>query len=355
MSIQKILIYRLGSLGDSVVALPCLHLIARAFPDSERRMLTNFPVSGKAASMEAVIGGSGLVHGYFKYPLGTRSLRELWTLRQEIHRWAPELLVYLVEPRGKISVYRDALFFTSCGIRKIVGVPYSAKLRKHRVFDEEGRFESEANRLARCVRELGDAFVERLESWDLRLNEAEKKAADEFLPGGQPLFIAAGVGTKMDINDWGKDNWSDLLSSVSDRFPGLGLVMIGSEDEKSKCEYVAAKWKGPRRNLCGLIPPRISASVLKKSILFVGHDSGPMHLAAACGVPCVAVFSARIEPGIWFPFGPGHQVIYHRTDCLGCCLEKCVEYKKKCIASITVEEVLDAVCEKLDRQATRII
>ena len=49
MSDRKVLIYRLGSLGDTVVALPSLHLIARAFPDAERRVLTNFPVSGKEA------------------------------------------------------------------------------------------------------------------------------------------------------------------------------------------------------------------------------------------------------------------------------------------------------------------
>lgn len=348
MSIRKVLIYHLGSLGDTVVALPCIHLIARAFPDAERRVLTNFPVSGKEASMESVIGGSGLVHGYFKYPLGTRSPKKLWTLGREIRRWAPEQLVYLTRPRGKIPVYRDALFFAGCGIRKMVGIPYSAKLREYKVLDEDDRFESEANRLARCIRELGDAFVDKPESWDLRLNEAERKTADGFMPEGAARFIVASVGTKVDVNDWGEGNWSDLLSRVSDRFPGLGLVMIGSEGERRKSESVAAKWKGPKQNLCGLIPPRVSACVLEKSMLFVGHDSGPMHLAAACGVPCVAVFSARIEPGVWFPFGFDHSVIYHRTDCFGCMLVKCLEYEKKCIASITVEEVFDAVREKLD-------
>ena len=347
MNIRKILIYRLGSLGDTVVALPCIHLIARAFPDAERRVLTNSPVNGKAVSVEDVIGGSGLVNGYFKYPLGTRSPRKLWILAREIRRWAPELLVYLAEPRGKFSVYRDALFFSSCGIRKMVGMPYSAKLWKHKRLYEEGRFESEASRLARCVKELGDAFVERPESWDLRLNEAERSAAAELLPKGMPPFISVSVGAKVGVKDWGEGNWSDLFSRVSDQFPGLGLVMIGSEDEGRKYEYVAAGWKGPKRNFCGLTSPRVSASMLEKSILFVGHDSGPMHLAAACGVPCVAVFSARNEPGVWFPFGSGHRVIYHRTDCHGCRLEKCLEYKKKCIASITVEEVLDAVCGSL--------
>ena len=82
MSDRKVLIYRLGSLGDTVVALPSLHIVACAFPDAERRVLTNFPMSGKEAPFEAVIGGTGLVHGYFRYPVGFRNPQELWTLRK---------------------------------------------------------------------------------------------------------------------------------------------------------------------------------------------------------------------------------------------------------------------------------
>ncbi len=74
---KPILIYRLGSLGDTVVALPALKLVARAFPDAERWMLTNFSTSAKAAPMAAVLAGMGLVHGYIEYPIGMRSPRAL--------------------------------------------------------------------------------------------------------------------------------------------------------------------------------------------------------------------------------------------------------------------------------------
>ena len=62
---------------------------------------------------------------------------------------------------------------------------------------------------------------------------------------------------------------------------------------------------------------------MAKAELFLGHDSGPMHLAANVGTPCVAVFSARCHPGVWFPRGTGHQVIYHETECAGCMLFTC--------------------------------
>ena len=52
--VRKVLIYRLGSLGDTLVALPCFHLIERMFPGSERVLLTNFPVHAKAPAAAAV-------------------------------------------------------------------------------------------------------------------------------------------------------------------------------------------------------------------------------------------------------------------------------------------------------------
>jgi len=49
---------------------------------------------------------------------------------------------------------------------------------------------------------------------------------------------------------------------------------------------------------------------MKNAQFFLGHDSGPMHLAALIEVPCVAIFSARAKPGVWFPFGSNNSIFY---------------------------------------------
>jgi ADP-heptose:LPS heptosyltransferase len=84
--------------------------------------------------------------------------------------------------------------------------------------------------------------------------------------------------------------------------------------------------------------------------VFVGHDSGPMHLAAASGTPCVAIFAARNPPGQWFPLGEGHEVLYRRVECMGCGLEDCIVEKKRCIKSISVKEAAEAVLRQLARK-----
>ena len=68
-----------------------------------------------------------------------------------------------------------------------------------------------------------------------------------------------------------------------------------------------------------------------------------MHLAAAVQTPCVAIFAARNIPRIWFPYGLQHRVLYHHVDCAGCELETCIVQQKKCLTSITVDEVLQEV------------
>jgi lipopolysaccharide heptosyltransferase III len=67
--------------------------------------------------------------------------------------------------------------------------------------------------------------------------------------------------------------------------------------------------------------------------LFLGHDSGPMHLAASVGLPCVALFGNYNLPKKWHPVGKQHRIIHHMEG----------------INSIRPEEVLSVVCEVFSR------
>jgi heptosyltransferase III len=364
---RRVLIYRLGSLGDMLVALPALHLVARAFPEAERRMLTNFPVSSKAPAAAAVLEGAGLVQGYVRYAVGTRSVRELLGLWWTIVRWRPQVLVYLAAARGVKTAQRDELFFRMCGVRRMVGVPLTEGMQRNYYGAATGgkdhamgagNLEPEAARLVRCIGELGAvgevADPGRLNdpaSWDLHLSAAERESAARAI-GAQALgveSIAVSVGTKVQAKDWSKENWRALLGRVAAEFPGRALLLAGAAEESEASEFAAEGWRanggGVVVNLCGRLTPRESAAAIARSRLFVGHDSGPMHLAAAVGTPVVAIFAARNIPRQWFPFGKQHRVVYHRVECWGCGLETCIEQRKKCLMSITVDEVMEAVRE----------
>ena len=348
ISAKRVLIYRLGSLGDTVVALPSLHLVARAFPEAERRMLTNFPVNVKAPPAASILESTNLVHGYFRYVVGTRRPLELLSLWWQIVRWRPQALVYLGAGRGIESARRDAAFFRLCGIRRLIGVPVSDDMQHSRWQEAEQALEPEAVRLARNLAELGDARLDDPASWDLHLTAEERARAEDALgpAAGHPI-LAVSVGTKRQAKDWGRENWRALLSAVARSYPLHALVLLGSLEESEASEFAATGWRGASGgavvNLCGRLTPRESAAVLTHARVFLGHDSGPMHLAAAVQTPCVAIFSARNKPRVWFPYGAGHRVLYHPVDCWGCNLETCIVEKKKCLTSITVDEVFAEV------------
>lgn len=357
---RRVLVYRLGSLGDMLVAVPSLRLVRRAFPAAEVRLLTNLPVSRKAPPAAAVLEGSGLLDGYVRYAAGTRRPGDLLRLWWTLLRWRPEVVVYLAAARGVAAARRDGRFFRLCGVRRCVGVPLSEAMQANLYGSEPGSpeaglylrnhcLEPEAARLARNLSGLGDACLGDPKNWDLRLSDAEDRAAEEAIGaelGGRPL-LAVSVGTKVQAKDWGRENWRALLGAIAGSFPEYGLLLAGAPEESASSEWAAEGWRaaggGPVVNLCGRLTPRESGAAFRRARLFLGHDSGPMHLAAAVGTPCVAIFAARNIPRQWFPYGEGHRIVYHAVDCGGCGLETCIDQRKKCLLSIGVAEVFREV------------
>ena len=357
---RRVLVYRLGSLGDMLIAVPSLRLIRRAYPKAEIRLLSNRPVSRKAPAAAAVLDGTGLVNGYFDYPVGTRSLREVLRLWWGLRRWKPDVVIYLAAARGLRTALRDQRFFRLCGVRRSLGVPVTRAMQANcygadpdseqgvRLLSEK-QIEPEAARLARNLAELGEAGLQEQANWRLDVSAREQQAARDAI-GPELLrrpLLAVSVGTKVQAKDWGRDNWRALLVALAVRLPEYGLLLIGAPEEAEASHFAAQGWRqaggGPLANLCGYLSPRESAAALGHARLFVGHDSGPLHLAASVGTPSVALFAARNLPRQWFPFGEQHRVLYHPVNCMGCGLETCIEQRKKCLLSISVDEVLHEV------------
>jgi heptosyltransferase-3 len=311
---RRALVFRLGSIGDFVIAAPCFHLIRQVHAATEIALLTNLPAHDRIVPAEAVLRGTGLVDRYIHYPGGTRDFRHLRALKREIEIFAPDVLIYLTEPRGTLSIYRDYMFFRWCGIRHFVGLsPFGPQEWLMPVAGSDLQ-ESESARLSRQIVAFGAVDFRARQAWDLNFSRTEKSEAAKCLDDCFPEqwhrehLLGFSVGTKQSINDWGDDNWRTVLDAL--RCFGFGIVLVGGGEDRQRSERLVADWPAPVLNLCGTISPRVSAAVLSQVRLFLCHDSGPMHLAAAVGTPCVAVFSRRNPPGKWFPAGTGHRVLY---------------------------------------------
>jgi heptosyltransferase-3 len=345
----RVLIYRLGSLGDTVIALPCFHFIRRTFPSADITLLTNRPVAAKAAPLASVLGSTGLFDHLLDYPVELRSFAEIRELRNRIRRHSFDIAIHLTPARGLLNSIRDYLFFRWCGIGRVIGVPFrNVGLKSAPV--AAGLYENESIRLAKRLRGLGEVDLSHRDSWDLLLTADEIRQSDRLLAESEiaPPFLAISLGSKLMVKDWSVDNWRSFVRSISLLYPRLSIVAVGAEDERAAVDGVLAEWKGRLVNLCGRIPPRLSAAILQYASLFVGHDSGPLHLAAAVGTPCVAMFSAHAPPGQWFPRGDRNTILLPETLCAECERADCHQINGKCILSISVDTVVAAVKQQLD-------
>jgi ADP-heptose:LPS heptosyltransferase len=300
--------------------------------------------------MESILQHTGLYDDTLRYPTSMRNVRELWRLRRQLRAGCYDCLVYLAKPKGGLfASIRDWLFFRSCGIRKLIGIPFSRHTLRCERIPGSSLHKSETVRTMDALRSLGTADLKDPKWWDMRLTASEIAEADALVRqhGITAPFLAASVGTKIQSKDWEERNWTALIQRLAAAHPRLPLVLFGVREEWERSERLAAHWRGPKANLCGVTSPRVSAAVMRGAAAMVCHDSGPMHLAATMGVPCVAIFSARALPGEWFPHGDRHTIFYRHVPCRGCGLTECIEKKKVCILSITVDEVFAAVQQHL--------
>jgi len=323
-----ILIFRLGSIGDTVVALPCFHAIARAYPRSHRVLLTNSLNSVRASSAESVLVGTGLIDETIYYPVGDFSLKSVMALSFELRRLHPASLIYLAERTSAAPVFRDLMFFRAAGIRRIVGAPWSRKLRTCRVEPATLQLEHEAERLARTLKGIVPVSLTP-PNWDLRLSPQELVRADEALRPIPPAcsLLAIAPGAKIAAKAWGTDNWNSLLECLAVDYNQVALVIVGAADERELGTEVGRRWRGHVLNLCGTLTPRETAAVLRRCQLMVCHDSGPMHLAASQETVCVALFGNLNRPRQWYPFGDRHRIVH----------------EAKGIRAISVERVADEI------------
>jgi heptosyltransferase-3 len=352
---KNILIYRLGSLGDTVVALPAFHAVRRAFGNSRITLLTNTPVNAKAAPAMQVVGPRYFVDDTIDYPLHTRSPVVLWHLIRKIRARKVDTVVNLAAFRSFARTRRDALFFRAAGARSLIGFKLGPRDAQGWRQPESGETEWEAVRIARRISELEQVDLADKANWDLLLTEEEDTASASLLHGvpDPGKILAISLGTKVPAKDWGEGNWRDLVTNLSAQMQGWTAVFSGSTDEYSLSARCAQGWRGKSINICGKATPRVSAAVYKRCSLFIGHDSGPMHLAACVGTPCVAIFSARNLPRQWFPRGSDNRVMYERTECAGCGLHDCIVQAKKCLSAIRPETVAGAVFELIPQSLHR--
>jgi len=176
---------------------------------------------------------------------------------------------------------------------------------------------------------------------------------DTFSKGsGKYVVISPGTSARRRIKTWEEEKFGDLILQLNERH-GLNPVLVGGEDTREVSEkiiaIVRAKDKGKRmnhiQNLVGKTNLKDLCHLLKEASLFVGVDSGVMHLASAFDIPVVGIFGPT-DPSYVGPQNGRSRVVREEMECSPCYLKGCDE--RPCMKNLDVQKVLDA-CEELLR------
>jgi ADP-heptose:LPS heptosyltransferase len=152
-------------------------------------------------------------------------------------------------------------------------------------------------------------------------------------------LLAVAPASKWQSKVWAEDNFSQVVSELifkKNVFP----VIFGGTEDRGKGNRLIKKW-GIGANAAGELNIRQAAAALSFCRLYLGNDTGTMHLAASVGTTCVAVFAALDWAGRWIPFGDKHKIFRETVPCEGCLLSVC-PFENKCLKLINVENVLRA-------------
>ena len=356
---QRIVVFRIGQLGDTLVSVPAMWTIRKSFPKAHIALLCDRHPGKSHVVASSLLRGSNIFDEYLSYPVAqgvdvwrkTQMTKLLATIRTKRF----DTLVYLA-PTGRKpeQIARDRGFFKLAGIRNFIGMRGFTGLEPKEpgktLRDSPRESELLLMRLAVSGLEVRNEDAGRM---DLGLGQAEDLAVERWLgnlpaDGGRP-WVAVGPGSKMPAKRWPLRRFEEIGSALIEEFD-VWPVVFGGEEDKAIGDWLIEKW-GRGYNAAGALGIRSSLAAMKRCAFFVGNDTGTMHMAAAMGLRCVAIFSSRERPGLWYPHGDGHKVFRTSIDCEGCGLVECLERANECLKRIGTAEVLDACREILIDEA----
>jgi heptosyltransferase-2 len=368
---KRVLVVRLDEIGDAVMTTPFLRELRHNLPEASITLVVKPSIRNLVELCPYVNEVLTYDRGDSRYwgPLqgSWRALRlayqHLWTRHFDL----------VVVPRWEIELHHHSLVAYLSGAPGRVG--YSQDRVEHggrfsRRFDPlfthlltDHTLKHEVERGLEVIRFLGGVTRDdRLELW---VGEEDEFFAEEFLRSHGARFddtlIAVGPGAGIQRRMWPIANFVELGAWLRRSYQGR-LVVLGGMGEESLGEELQRQLGDMVVNAVGRATLRQTAALLKRCRLYVGNDAGPMHLAAAAGVPVIEISCHPPDgsplhvnsPGRFGPWRVPHVVLRPETA-RDACSEGCTSHEAHCILAITVEQVIEAVAKEVSRQTCTVL
>ena len=150
---------------------------------------------------------------------------------------------------------------------------------------------------------------------------------------------------------WLPERFAEVAQRLAERIgqdesAQVVMAILGARGEESLGTDIASRINGRSVVLSGATTIRELMAVVKRCRLLITNDTGPMHIAAACGVPVVAVFGPT-DSHTTAPYGQERSIVREAVDCAPCLLREC-PIDHRCMTRIPVDRVYDAAVRQLN-------
>lgn len=337
---KRILVLRYRFIGDTILTVPFLRNLRRAEPDARIVWVvapgSSDVVRGIPYVDDMVYWDPVTIHADSRG--GHRTLAAKWAFIKELRK----------ERFDKVYVLKRS--FSSAIIALLTGA------RERIGFDTEGR----GILLTKRVPYRQDQhevlnFLDVLRADGIRVTDdfLECWTTPEEDAAAAKLLADAGVSDRQRLvaihpfsanvrRGWPLENFAGLAAGFREK--GCATIVLGSPGDRKHLDPVRELFGEETVDLVGKCPLRVTMALLKRCSLFVGNDSGVMHLAAASGVPLLALFGPQ-SPVKFGPWSERAVVLYKKFPCSPCrqkffteC-EPSARMRPACVEAITVEEV----------------
>ncbi|MDM7935780.1 MAG: glycosyltransferase family 9 protein [Methanothrix sp.] len=329
---MRFCVIHLNQIGDLVFSLPLLKTLRDRFPGAEIHSVMK-------PYLTSLLAGSPFVDSIISRLGGFRGTVDLVKM---LRRNRYDLMISLARSEEAFLILSTSNASKKAGFSRF---PLDFSLDVRETIEGHNSWHNNARLLGRLgIEPSADTYVGLL---PIRPDECTVTIQEPF------VVISAGASPRRLIKAWDEDKFASLAVSLHERY-GLLPVLVGAKDTVESNELIrkeiAANDKGKGidvLDLTGRLNLRELSALLMRARLFVGIDSGVMHLASAADIPVVGLFGPT-DPVYVAPQNRQSIVVRQDLPCMPCYLKKtCSDID--CMRKLGVGTVMDA-CTKLMEQ-----
>jgi lipopolysaccharide heptosyltransferase I len=336
--VNRILIIKPSALGDVATTLPLLCDLKAAMPGAEIDWLIHPGYSPLIEGHDALhewiaFDRKNLAAWWYKPSAAKRFTGLLRTLRDRQYD-------VVIDAQGLL---RSGFLARMTGAKRRIGFAHAREGATLAYTDkvslpEEGKKMVAVDRMRALGMPLGTDLSRKAEFRMLVQSDARRVAAEAL--GG--AYVAVVPGARWDTKRWPIERYAEVVRKMLDS--GERVVLLGSPDEAGLCGEIASSLNPAQAanlvNFAGNTNLVTLIGLLSRARLVMGNDSGPLHVAAALGVPVIGLYGPT-PPEFVGPYGQMQNVLRHEVPCHPCRRRECDHHS--CMEGLKVELVWERV------------